>query len=114
MKFAHRMSCTSLEREHVLTTCGNSTQSGHFTCPNGRAFFSSSIVWGQFSLCQVHIDILLTIYLGVIGPQRMFGPGAMYAQIQWFWLIGALLPVVFYVLIRLFPRSKLRFLNAPV
>ncbi|KAJ5957236.1 hypothetical protein N7501_011515 [Penicillium viridicatum] len=72
------------------------TQPGNFTCPNGRAFFSSSIVWG------------------VIGPQRMFGPGAMYAQIQWFWLIGALLPVVFYVLIRVFPRSKLRFLNAPV
>ncbi|KAJ5182174.1 hypothetical protein N7449_012321 [Penicillium cf. viridicatum] len=58
------------------------TQSGNFTCPNGRAFFSSSIVWG------------------VIGPQRMFGPGAMYAQIQWFWLIGALLPVVFYALIQ--------------
>jgi hypothetical protein len=57
---------------------------------------------------------VLTIYLGVIGPRRMFGPGAMYAQIQWFWLIGALLPAVFYVLIRVFPRSKLRLLNAPV
>jgi OPT family small oligopeptide transporter len=32
-----------------------STQAAHFTCPNGRAFFSSSIVWG------------------VIGPQRIFG-----------------------------------------
>ncbi|KAJ5827137.1 hypothetical protein N7447_003900 [Penicillium robsamsonii] len=71
-------------------------QSAHFTCPNGRAFFSSSIVWG------------------VIGPQRMFGPGGLYVQIQWFWLLGALLPVAFYVLIRLFPRTKLRFLNAPV
>lgn len=69
---------------------------------------------GLKSISQKYINILLTIYLGVIGPQRMFGPGGMYVQIQWFWLIGALLPVVFYVLIRVFPRSKLRFLNAPV
>ncbi|OQD89817.1 hypothetical protein PENANT_c002G02073 [Penicillium antarcticum] len=71
-------------------------QKAHFTCPNGRTFFSSSIVWG------------------VIGPNRMFGPGAIYSQMQWFWLLGALLPVAFYLLIRAFPRSKLRFLNAPV
>ncbi|KAJ5767213.1 uncharacterized protein N7511_004829 [Penicillium nucicola] len=74
----------------------SSTQAAHFTCPNGRTFFSSSIVWG------------------VIGPTRMFGPGAIYSQMQWFWLLGALLPVAFYLLIRAFPRSKLRFLNAPV
>ena len=102
------------KRERVLTIFGNSTQSGNFTCPNGRAFFSSSIVWGQSALSQGCINILLTSHLGVIGPRRMFGPGGMYAQIQWFWLIGALLPVVFYILIRMRPRSKLRFLNAPV
>ncbi|KAJ5852249.1 uncharacterized protein N7529_011634 [Penicillium soppii] len=73
-----------------------SNQPAQFTCPNGRAFFSSSIVWG------------------VIGPKRMFGPGAIYTNIQWFWLIGALLPAAFYLLIRVLPRSKLRFLNAPV
>ena len=44
----------------------------------------------------------------------MFGPGAIYTNIQWFWLIGAILPVVFYLMIRALPRSKLRFLNAPV
>jgi hypothetical protein len=114
MKFARRMSFTSLEIEHTLTIYGNSTQSAHFTCPNGRSFFSSSIVWGQFTLSQVYTNISLTINLGVIGPQRMFGPGGLYVQIQWFWLLGALLPVLFYVLIRLFPRTKLRFLNAPV
>ncbi|KAJ5692286.1 hypothetical protein N7462_001709 [Penicillium macrosclerotiorum] len=78
--------------DNVCTT----DQTAHFTCPNGRAFFSSSIVWG------------------VIGPNRMFGPGAIYTSIQWFWLLGALLPVAFYVLMRVFPRSKLRLLNAPV
>ncbi|OQE29948.1 hypothetical protein PENSTE_c002G06307 [Penicillium steckii] len=73
-----------------------SDQAAHFTCPNGRAFFSNSITWG------------------VIGPQRMFGPGAIYNSVLWFWLLGAMLPVAFYILMRVFPRSKARFLNAPV
>lgn len=51
---------------------------------------------------------------GVIGPQRMFGPGAIYTSIQWYWLLGALLPVAFYILMRYLPRSPLRLLNAPV
>ncbi|KAK0106355.1 hypothetical protein ONS96_003990 [Cadophora gregata f. sp. sojae] len=72
------------------------TQAAHFTCPNGKTFFSSSIVWG------------------VIGPQRMFGPGSIYRAIQWYWLLGALLPVLFYVIVRSFPRTPLRMLNAPV
>jgi hypothetical protein len=38
----------------------------------------------------------------------------IYAQFQWYWLLGALLPLLFYVLIRLFPRSPIRMLNAPV
>jgi OPT family oligopeptide transporter len=73
-----------------------SNQASHFTCPNGRTFFSSSIVWG------------------VIGPKRMFGPGSIYSKIQFYWLLGALLPIAFYVIIRLRPRSSLRLLNAPV
>ncbi|KAF1947905.1 OPT family small oligopeptide transporter [Clathrospora elynae] len=71
-------------------------QESHFTCPNGRAFFSSSIVWG------------------VIGPHRMFGPGSIYSAIHYYWLIGALLPIVFFFLMRLAPKSPLRYLNAPV
>ncbi|PVH94456.1 OPT family small oligopeptide transporter [Periconia macrospinosa] len=71
-------------------------QKDHFTCPNGRAFFSSSIVWG------------------VIGPQRMFGPGSIYSGIHYYWLIGAALPIVFFFLMRLAPKSPLRYLNAPV
>ncbi|KAF2644099.1 small oligopeptide transporter [Massarina eburnea CBS 473.64] len=71
-------------------------QQGHFTCPNGRAFFSSSIVWG------------------VIGPQRMFGPGSAYSAVHYYWLIGAALPIIFYFLMRAAPRSPLRYLNAPV
>src|SRR4051794_9104389 len=44
----------------------------------------------------------------------MFGPGSIYHAIQWYWLVGALLPVLFYVIVRCFPRTPLRMLNAPV
>ncbi|KAI7268677.1 OPT family small oligopeptide transporter [Hortaea werneckii] len=71
-------------------------QKSHFTCPNGRTFFSSSITWG------------------VVGPQRMFGAGSIYASFNYFWLVGALLPVAFFVLNRVFPYRRLRFLHAPV
>ncbi|KAI1089830.1 OPT family small oligopeptide transporter [Rostrohypoxylon terebratum] len=74
----------------------SSTQPSHFTCPNGRAFFSSSIVWG------------------VLGPERMFGPGSMYVNFNWFWLIGAVTPVILWVLGRKMKIGLARHLNAPI
>lgn len=73
-----------------------SEQASHFTCPNGRAFFSSSIVWG------------------VIGPQRMFGPGSLYVNFNWFWLVGGALPVVIWVMARKLRINFARHLNAPI
>lgn len=52
--------------------------------------------------------------IGVIGPERMLGPKSIYHNFQWFWLIGAGLPVLFYLLGRMFPKSRVRHLNAPV
>ncbi|KAI0429367.1 OPT family small oligopeptide transporter [Xylaria sp. FL1042] len=80
---------------HIPEAC-SLTQSSHFTCPNGRAFFSASIVWG------------------VIGPQRMFGPGSLYVNFNWFWLIGGVLPVVFWVMVRKLRIDFARHLNAPI
>lgn len=75
--------------------CEN-TQKANFTCPNGRAFFSSSIVWG------------------VIGPRRMFGEGGMYSAFNWFWLIGAAFPVLLYVLTKMLKLPFFRHFHAPV
>ncbi|KAI8635539.1 OPT family small oligopeptide transporter [Xylariaceae sp. FL1651] len=72
------------------------TQSAHFTCPNGRAFFSASIVWG------------------VIGPQRMFGPGSLYVNFNWFWLIGGGFPVLLWVMVRKLRIDFARHFNAPI
>ncbi|KAI1342960.1 OPT family small oligopeptide transporter [Xylariaceae sp. FL0016] len=80
---------------NIPDVCSN-TQSSHFTCPNGRAFFSSSIVWG------------------VIGPQRMFGPGSTYVKFNWFWLIGASFPLILWVLVRKLHIRFARHFNAPV
>jgi OPT family small oligopeptide transporter len=71
-------------------------QSGRFTCPNGRVFFTASIIWG------------------VIGPQRMFSGTGVYANLQYFWLIGAIVPVIFYFGAKRFPKSPIRYLHAPV
>lgn len=71
-------------------------QSGMFSCPNGRIFFSGSIIWG------------------LIGPQRIFLADGIYGQVWYFWILGALLPVLFFFLAKRFPLSQLRYLNAPV
>ncbi|KAI2633350.1 OPT family small oligopeptide transporter [Xylaria nigripes] len=71
-------------------------QAARFSCPNGRAFFSASIVWG------------------VIGPHRMFGPGSLYANFNWFWFVGAVLPVIFWVMERKLNIKFMRHFKAPI
>ncbi|KAI1324348.1 OPT family small oligopeptide transporter [Xylariaceae sp. FL0255] len=80
---------------HIPDVCALD-QPSHFTCPNGRAFFSSSIVWG------------------VIGPERMFGPGSLYVNFNYFWLIGAALPIILWVMIRKLRIDFARHFNAPI
>ena len=65
------------------------------TCPNARTFYNASVIWG------------------VIGPIKVFGPGAIYAWTNWFWLIGAAVPTAQYLLARRYPRSWLRYLVSP-
>jgi OPT family small oligopeptide transporter len=71
-------------------------QANKFNCPNGRVFFNASVIWG------------------VIGPQRIFSAGSLYANLQWFWLAGILAPILFYLLARAFPRIPFRYLSAPL
>ncbi|BCR87390.1 small oligopeptide transporter, OPT family [Aspergillus chevalieri] len=75
----------------------SSTQANNYTCPNGRVFFNASIIWGA------------------IGPARMFSPGQIYSGLLWFFLAGAIFPVVIYIAARVFPKYRLlKFLNAPL
>jgi OPT family small oligopeptide transporter len=51
-----------------------------FTCPIARVHFNGSILWG------------------VVGPQRFFGPGALYRPLIWAFLIGAIAPIILFLI----------------
>ena len=71
-------------------------QPNKFTCPQAKVFYTASIIWGA------------------IGPARMFSGDALYSGLQWFWLVGAVTPVISWFLARRYPRSIWRYINFPL
>jgi OPT family oligopeptide transporter len=71
-------------------------QVDNYTCPGGKVFYTASVIWGA------------------IGPKRIFSSGATYSPLLWFFLIGAALPVIFWLAAKKWPRSGARYLMAPV
>ncbi|CAE6193065.1 unnamed protein product [Arabidopsis arenosa] len=68
-----------------------------WTCPKYRVTFDASVIWG------------------LIGPRRLFGPGGMYRNLVWLFLIGAVLPVPVWALSKIFPNKKwIPLINIPV
>ena len=67
-----------------------------FTCPIARVHFNGSILWG------------------LVGPARFFGPGALYQPLIWAFLIGAIAPIVTWLLGRKRRRSIWRKINFPI
>ncbi|XP_057970244.1 oligopeptide transporter 3-like [Malania oleifera] len=68
-----------------------------WTCPKFRVTFDASVIWG------------------LVGPRRLFGPGGMYRNLVWLFLIGAVLPVPVWVLSKIFPNKKwIPLINIPV
>jgi len=73
-----------------------SYQNDHFkfTCPNINTAFTTSVLWGT------------------LGPERMFGAGALYNGLLWFFLVGAILPIAFHFLSKKW--KVFQHLHAPV
>ncbi|TKW09728.1 hypothetical protein SEVIR_6G121300v4 [Setaria viridis] len=68
-----------------------------WTCPGDDVFYNASIIWG------------------VVGPLRMFGRLGNYWQMNYFFLVGLLAPVLAWLLQRAYPRSHvLRGVNLPL
>ncbi|KAK4439468.1 Oligopeptide transporter 3 [Sesamum alatum] len=68
-----------------------------WTCPKFRVTFDASVIWG------------------LIGPERLFGPGGLYRNLVWLFLIGAFLPVPVWILSKIFPDKKwIPLINIPV
>ncbi|KAI4255656.1 MAG: hypothetical protein LQ352_002470 [Teloschistes flavicans] len=68
-----------------------------FSCPLARVHFNGSILWG------------------VVGPRRFFGQGALYKHLVWFFLLGAVAPVIVFLIGRKRPQNSFwRKINLPV
>jgi len=71
-------------------------QSAHLTCPHTQVYFTSSAIWG------------------VIGPTRQFGPHALYKPELYALVVGAFLPIPFWLWQRRYPQSWLKYFSMPV
>ncbi|KFH72326.1 OPT family small oligopeptide transporter [Podila verticillata NRRL 6337] len=67
-----------------------------FQCPSANTFYSASVIWG------------------VIAPEKMFGSTSIYNAINYFFILGFLLPIPFYYLKKFYPNSVLEFIHVPV
>ncbi|TYH85246.1 hypothetical protein E1A91_D02G237100v1 [Gossypium mustelinum] len=68
-----------------------------WTCPGDRVFFDASVIWG------------------LVGPKRIFGSLGNYPAMNWFFLGGALGPVIVWLLHKTFPKqSWIPLINLPV
>ncbi|KAF3321529.1 oligopeptide transporter 4-like protein [Carex littledalei] len=68
-----------------------------WTCPSDRVFFDASVIWG------------------LVGPRRIFGPLGNYGALNWFFLGGAIGPVIVWLLHRAFPSQLwIPLINLPV
>ncbi|KAL3521684.1 hypothetical protein ACH5RR_019833 [Cinchona calisaya] len=66
-------------------------------CPMDSVFYAASVIWG------------------LVGPQRMFGNLGLYSNINWFFLGGAIAPVLVWLASKAFPKQKwIRLINMPV
>ncbi|KAL5530115.1 hypothetical protein ACEPAF_6372 [Sanghuangporus sanghuang] len=71
-------------------------QPDKFTCPNTQVFGTASIVWG------------------VIGPKLQYSAGELYHSLTYFFLIGAVAPIIPWALTKRWPNSICRYVNLPV
>lgn len=68
-----------------------------WTCPNHGVFFTASVIWG------------------LVGPKRIFGSLGLYSALNWFFLVGALGPLLVWSLHKAFPKQKwIAYINLPV
>ncbi|KZT03114.1 OPT oligopeptide transporter [Laetiporus sulphureus 93-53] len=72
------------------------TQKDGFTCPSTEVFGTASFVWG------------------VIGPKRQFSKGQIYYGLVFFFVAGAICPLISYLISLKYPNSIFKYVNFPV
>ncbi|CAL5430074.1 unnamed protein product [Camellia sinensis] len=81
--------------ETIPDICESS--SSIWTCPTDTVFFDASVIWG------------------LIGPRRIFGDEGTYGAVNWFFLAGAIAPLLVWLAQKAFPNQNwIRLINMPV
>ncbi|KAF7291048.1 OPT oligopeptide transporter [Mycena chlorophos] len=80
---------------NVVDMCARDQPNG-FWCPSTQVFGTASIIWG------------------VIGPKRIFSHGELYYSLTYFFLLGAIMPFLAWLVHLKWPNSWIRYLNFPV
>lgn len=65
----------------------------HFTCPTTEVFYTASVVWG------------------VIGPGLQFSKGMVYNFLLYFFLFGALAPIIPWYMTKKYPSGFFRYVK---
>ncbi|ANM66966.1 oligopeptide transporter 7 [Arabidopsis thaliana] len=82
--------------ETIPNICDSVTNSV-WTCPSDKVFYDASVIWG------------------LIGPRRIFGDLGLYKSVNWFFLVGAIAPILVWLASRMFPRQEwIKLINMPV
>ncbi|EKM81282.1 hypothetical protein AGABI1DRAFT_119764 [Agaricus bisporus var. burnettii JB137-S8] len=71
-------------------------QPSQLVCPHNQVFFTASAVWG------------------LIGPSRQFGKGSIYHPQLYAIIVGAFLPIPFWLWQRRYPNSWIKWVSTPV
>ncbi|XP_026456249.1 oligopeptide transporter 7-like isoform X1 [Papaver somniferum] len=68
-----------------------------WTCPSDHVFYDASVIWG------------------LVGPRRIFGDLGSYSAINWFFLAGAVAPLLVWLAHKAFPSQQwIRLITMPV
>ncbi|KAG2330333.1 hypothetical protein Bca52824_001513 [Brassica carinata] len=82
--------------ETIPNIC-DSVSNSVWTCPGDKVFYDASVIWG------------------LIGPRRIFGDLGLYKSVNWFFLVGAIAPILVWLASRVFPRQQwIKLINMPV
>jgi len=81
--------------DNIPDMCSTHQKDG-FSCPSTKVFFTASVIWG------------------VIGPRLQFSQGQTYYALVFFFLVGAIAPIVAWGLSKKYPDSLFKYINVPV
>ncbi|XP_006344013.2 oligopeptide transporter 7-like [Solanum tuberosum] len=83
--------------ETIPDMCNKTLSNTVWTCPSDHVFYDASVIWG------------------LIAPRRIFGDLGTYGMVNWFFLFGAIAPVLVWLAARAFPKQEwIKLINMPV